>query len=371
MTRPQSLDAGRDTRVGTLMSRPPPSTERAGQSESDEEVLLCFGNETNRRMLATELRPEYRLSVTDSVPLEPEFALCIVDEQALEQYHEELQAVRQASEPIIRPCLLVTSSDTERIDPSIWETVDDIITTPISIAELRPRIESLLRLYRLSVESANRRQLEEVASVLSHDLRSPLNTAQGHLELAREGGEEEHFDRATRALDRIEDLISDVLTLVCQDYSPADFEPISVEEVARESWDTFRSDKCTLEVKLSNECSVRANRSALKELFSNLYRNANDHNEGPVAVTIGPLQDGFYVADDGTGIPDSKRDRIFESGYTTESDGTGLGLSIIKQVADAHGWDVSVTTSEQGGAQFEVRDVTLGRMGTDECQEDD
>ena len=60
-------------------------------------------------------------------------------------------------------------------------------------------------------------------------------------------------------------------------------------------------------------------------------------------------------ADDGVGIPAAERDRVFESGYTTASDGTGFGLRIVSDVADAHGWGVSVTESEAGGARFEFR----------------
>jgi signal transduction histidine kinase len=339
--------------------------DEANRSDVDEEVFLCFGHENNRQMLERELQSDYHVTAADSIPSESEFALSIVDESGLERCHEEPQAVRTASEPIIRPCLLVTASDVKRIDPSVWEVVDDVITTPISMGELRPRIESLLRLHRLSVDYGERRQLEQVASILSHDLRNPLSVAQGNLELAREDGDDEYFERTARALERIEDLLGDVLTLVRQDYSASDFELVSVDSLAQEAWDEFDSGECILDVAIDRQCSVRANRSALMELFTNLFRNAKDHNEKPVTVTIGLLADGFYVADDGCGIPESKRDRIFESGFSTQSDGTGLGLSIVEQVADVHDWTVSVTESDAGGARFDVTDVIFERPDSD------
>ncbi|MFC7175133.1 ATP-binding protein [Haloplanus litoreus] len=343
--------------MGNLMPKQSGTPVEVNQFDVDEEVFLCFGHENNRQMLARELQSDYHVTTADSILSESEFALYIVDEPGLEQCYEELQAVRTASEPIIRPCLLVTSSDVKRIDPSVWEVVDDVITTPISMAELRPRIESLLRLYRLSVDYGERRQLEQVASILSHDLRNPLSVAQGNLELAREDGDDEYFERTARALERIEDLLGDVLTLVRQDYSASDFELVSVDTLARETWDEFDSGESKLVVEIDGQCSIRANRSALMELFTNLFRNAKDHNERPVTVTIGVLADGFYVADDGNGIPEAKRERIFESGFSTQSDGTGLGLSIVEQVTDAHDWTVSVTESDTGGARFEVTDV--------------
>jgi len=76
-----------------------------------------------------------------------------------------------------------------------------------------------------------------------------------------------------------------------------------------------------------------------------------------VTVTVGSLEDGFYVADDGPGIPEADREKVFESGYSTDGDGTGLGLAIVRRIAQAHGWDVTLTTSESGGARFEFHGV--------------
>ena len=69
------------------------------------------------------------------------------------------------------------------------------------------------------------------------------------------------------------------------------------------------------------------------------------------------LEDGFYVEDDGPGIPEENRTDIFDSGYSTTGEGTGFGLSIVKRVAEAHGWDITVTESEVGGARFEITGV--------------
>jgi signal transduction histidine kinase len=186
-----------------------------------------------------------------------------------------------------------------------------------------------------------------------------LSVAQGNLDLARETSDEEYLERTADALERIEGLIGDVLTLVRQDYSASDFELLSVAELAREAWGEFEPGGCTLDVAIDGRYSIRANRSALKELFTNLYRNAQEHNDAPVTVTIGILSDGIYLADDGVGIPESARDNVFDSGYSTQSDGTGLGLSIVEQVTNAHGWDISVTESESGGARFDVTNITL------------
>jgi signal transduction histidine kinase len=66
---------------------------------------------------------------------------------------------------------------------------------------------------------------------------------------------------------------------------------------------------------------------------------------------------GFYVADDGPGIPPDERDHVFESGYSNAEDGTGFGLAIVDQIVTAHDWEVAVTHSEWNGARFEITDV--------------
>jgi signal transduction histidine kinase len=63
------------------------------------------------------------------------------------------------------------------------------------------------------------------------------------------------------------------------------------------------------------------------------------------------------VADTGPGIAESERDEIFDAGYSTTERGTGIGLRIVEQIADAHGWEISVTDSETGGARFEITGV--------------
>ena len=65
-------------------------------------------------------------------------------------------------------------------------------------------------------------------------------------------------------------------------------------------------------------------------------------------------RDGIYVEDDGEGIPADEQDTVFEWGHTTTSDGTGFGLAIVAEIAEAHGWDITVCDAEAGGTRFEI-----------------
>ncbi len=63
------------------------------------------------------------------------------------------------------------------------------------------------------------------------------------------------------------------------------------------------------------------------------------------------------VEDDGPGIPEADRESVFEAGFSTANEGNGFGLAIVQQIAEAHGWTVTVSESEAGGARFEFTGI--------------
>ena len=197
-------------------------------------------------------------------------------------------------------------------------------------------------------------QLEMVADTLSHDLRNPLNVAAGFLERARTTGGDDAFDRVERSHDRMEDIIEDVLTLARydEDIDPA---PVPLPAAAEDAWSHVETGDSDLVV--TDTVTVRADRGQLLTLFENLFRNSVEHGGPAVTVRVGPLDGGFFVEDDGPGIPESDRDEVFEHGYTTNTDGTGFGLSIVSRVAAAHDWEIRVVEGSAGGARFEVTGV--------------
>ena len=210
-------------------------------------------------------------------------------------------------------------------------------------------------------------RLERFGSVLSHDLRNPLNVAQGYVELLSadaEGEEAEHADRALEALDRMDALVDDTLALTREGPAVTDPEPVDLDVVTRDAWRTVDTENATLE--RTADMTVKGDGERLQRLFENLFRNAVEHAReaagssgapAPVSVWVEPLDDGFAVADDGPGIPEEKREAVLEHGFTTSDDGTGLGLSIVNDVAEAHDWRVTVAENETGGARVEFHGV--------------
>ncbi|WP_096391359.1 two-component system sensor histidine kinase NtrB [Halopenitus persicus] len=201
-------------------------------------------------------------------------------------------------------------------------------------------------------------RLDEFADVLAHDIRNPLSVAQGYTELAREDHDAPDLDRVADALGRIEELIDDLLALSKEGARIGETAPVSLADCVRESWDGVdaRDAELRIEAPLG---TIEADRSRLRDLFGNLLRNAVEHGSADVTVTVGLLAheadsdagtpDGFYVADDGPGIPSASRAEIFDRGYSTQDGGTGYGLAIVHGIAEAHGWDVSIA-SASGGA---------------------
>lgn len=198
-------------------------------------------------------------------------------------------------------------------------------------------------------------RLEEFVSIVSHDIRNPLNVASGRLELARDQYEDEHLETVARAHGRIEELIDDLLTLARTGQQVGDLDSLDMAAMTETAWQTVETGEATLLTDI--EGAIRADRSRLLQLLENLIRNAVEHGGEDVTVTAGQLADGFYVEDDGPGIPAEERDKVFETGYSTSTEGTGFGLSIVKQVVNAHDWDVHVTEGRDGGARLEITGV--------------
>ncbi|MBV0925650.1 PAS domain-containing sensor histidine kinase [Halomicroarcula limicola] len=208
------------------------------------------------------------------------------------------------------------------------------------------------------LEHQNER-LEEFTSIVSHDLRNPLSVASSSIELAKDDPKPAHLERADRALDRMEQLTEELLTLAKKGQTVGETDRVQLREAVldtRESVSDQRANIVTEEL-----ATIEADRSRLVELLENLFRNAVEHGPADetdaVTVTVGMLADGFYVEDDGVGVPESEREAVFEMGYTGSDGGTGYGLYIVETIADAHGWSVRATESESGGARFEFTGV--------------
>ena len=214
---------------------------------------------------------------------------------------------------------------------------------------------------RIDREAELRRQnkrLDEFANVLSHDLRNPLNVAQGRIDLVREECQSDHIRPVIDALDRMEHMIEDTLTLAREGDTVTTVDSITVSDIVDECWSMVDTEGATIVIQ--DEFTFQVDPSRVRHILENLFRNAVQHGGNEVTVRIGLLENaGFYVEDDGPGIPTDQRGVVFEPGETSAKGGTGFGLTIVRRAAEAHGWDVSVTESDSGGARFEFAGVEI------------
>ena len=257
----------------------------------------------------------------------------------------------------------------------IPDGVTDVLQGPDIAGDDRftRRITNAAKAYTAVLEAERRRdRFERFVEVVSHDLRNPLNVAQGYIDRTRETDNTDHLETASDAIDRSLALITDLLRLAREGEAVSSTERVDLAALTQTCWETTETADATLE--LDTDQVIEAQESRLKQLLVNLLGNAVHHGGAGVTVTVGAIEPvytstrgaseqraGFYIEDDGSGIPADERSQVFETGYTTADDGTGFGLNIAREIAVAHGWEIQVTESEAGGARFDITGVTMVR----------
>ncbi|WP_207592520.1 ATP-binding protein [Halomontanus rarus] len=251
---------------------------------------------------------------------------------------------------------------------------DEIGRLFVSFGQMRDALQEQIRETEAARERAERsrrevarqnERLDQFASTVSHDLRNPLNVADGYREmLEADLAENEAIDRETyreyvtrigESHDRMGAIIDDVLALAREGESIDDAVEVDLEELATAAWSNVDHGDATLSVVGTRR--FEGDRNRLLRAFENLFRNAIEHGGPGVTVEVGPAESGFYVADDGSGIPPHVVDDVFEYGQTTAQEGTGFGLAIVEAIVTAHDWTVAVDETATEGARFVVSGV--------------
>jgi len=272
--------------------------------------------------------------------------------------------------------LLYLGSDVERSFGDDDVALVETLAANIETAWDRADRERTLREQTRQLQRQNDR-LDRFASVVSHDLRNPLNIALTRTELAAMECESGHLGDVEDALGRMEAIIESTLSLAREGGTVENTERVSLARIATESW--AQVDTNALAFDVVEDAEVLADPDRLRTVFENLFRNSAEHGpagnqpratdvgdtgddgQAPaeVHVRIGLTDGGFYVEDTGSGIPDSERERIFELGYSGDGRGMGFGMAIVQEIVNAHDWTIGVAESEEGGARFEITGVDV------------
>jgi len=374
-------------------------TELAAQS--DELLWVFSGDWTEIQFVNSRYESLYGRSV-ESLQANPAEFMTAIHQDDRDRVIGAMQRVSAGESVTLEFRITRPDSEQRWVQAEAKPVVEDGIVDRI-VGASRDITEQKRRESRLSARDGRQQalerqneRLEAFASAVSHDLRSPLDVARGQLELARREHDSEHLDGVKRAHDRIGQLIEDLLTLARDGEAALDSEPVPLQTVVEQCWQTVETGDATLELQTS--AVVRADPSRLRQLFENLVRNSVEHgstssrpraddsvehgstphtertadtgeqrgttslsqSQGTAAtdltLTVGQLDDGFYVADDGVGIPADEREKVFEGGYSLAS-GPGFGLRIVDEIVATHGWSITVAESDAGGARFEITGV--------------
>jgi signal transduction histidine kinase len=214
-------------------------------------------------------------------------------------------------------------------------------------------------------DAANRTRAY-VADV-AHDLQSPLTGMRAQLEVAVASAASEEAREWARSMlaatTEMELLVSDLLALAVEEREdqPAPRDLVDLDAVVEHEADRPRPPTdVVIDTSAVQHLTVRGDEISLRRLVRNLLDNAVRHASSRVdlSLTNGHGAVVLEVADDGDGVPEEHRERIFDRFYRADKShqrGTGLGLSIVRHVAERHGGTVAMLPSAPGeGARFRV-----------------
>ena len=209
-------------------------------------------------------------------------------------------------------------------------------------------------------------QLERLAQIVSHDLQTPLSTAEKLTGLLRSDLDDPDpaVERSLADLEathqRLRAFADHLPRLARESTDIQESTACDLRSVADAAWNVV--DTGPLDLRIDSTRTLDGDPERLQRVFENLFQNTVVHGVNAVdgnqeieatAVRVGAVDDGFYIADDGPGIRPEQRAELFEYGMGTGS-GSGFGLAIVRTIIEAHGWTIAVTDSQSGGARFEV-----------------
>jgi len=284
----------------------------------------------------------------------------ILPPEQAEEIRTTDQGVLEQDEPVEVEETVVTNGQ-ERVYKSSKVPVYDLGTRadpddPIALFGVATDITEQKRREQ-ELERQNER-FDELASIISHDLQTPLETVRGRVELAYETGEMSHLENALDGLDRVTELREDLVEMLQAREIVGDTEEVDIGATAESVWQTVNTPaEASFEVRES--LRIQADQNAVSRLLENLLSNSVEHGTNAISVWVGACDGGFYVADDGNGIAPDNREDVFTAGFTTKAGGTGIGMTSVQRIVEAHGWGIEITDSVEGGARLEITGVKL------------
>jgi signal transduction histidine kinase len=234
--------------------------------------------------------------------------------------------------------------------------------------EVQKQVHAHLSHERQTLEGEHARSMHELSASIAHEIRNPITAAKSLVQqMEEEPSAAENVEYARVALEelgRVERSVSHLLRFARDEEMRV--VPVRLSEVIESALETFRDrlqrSGVTLVKQLDCVGELRGDAEQLRRVIINLVGNAIDALDergspaGRIEVQMGENLAGnavwLRIADDGPGIEESVRSRMFSPFYTSKASGTGLGLPICKKLVEAHGGTIEVKSEPGIGAEF-------------------
>jgi signal transduction histidine kinase len=341
-------------------------------------VLLCLKNKKNENLLKDYLSQDYSVYISEvEKKLSQIMDLNIIDYPVLLDNHKQIKRLSEELHPVFHPViLLLHREDTGLLKKNHWEVIDEIIFIPVEKALLAKRMELLSRAHNLSLKLKQRNDdLKAFIHAMAHDLRNPLTHIMGFSQLLYKYGEKKGEEEAGTQLQylqrihsgalKMNSIIESLLNYARLSREKINLKRINVEEVVRSSLYSLQEDinesKAQVALQIENITVVSDKvmlEMALTNLISNAIKYVNRGEKPEIEIRVLSIDNccRIEIRDNGTGIPEEKRDKLFmpftrlhkEKGYS----GIGLGLSSVKRIIEILKGNIGVEFSPEQGSTF-------------------
>jgi len=231
-----------------------------------------------------------------------------------------------------------------------------IVTTLLGMyskKELQKQEKYIKKLEEEKAKTEVYRKLYRISAELAHEIRNPLASIHGAAQLLQEGYVSERLiGIIQREAKRLDDLLRDFIQFA----SPLNnnIEKVNISELINEIIETYRRWGIDIEYNAPDNIEIYIDKKGFYSAISNIIKNATEWADKKIRITVKQKRNQLIieVEDDGVGIKDEDKERIFEPFFTKKLGGSGLGLAIAKRFVIENKGYILIEKSDLGGAKF-------------------